>query len=83
MKSTSRLYIRVLEEVLYREGCIESTVSLRNPMDNSWSPFFTNSQLKRMLELNMLKADFHTLCYAQASFPILIHLARSFIKCYN
>ena len=83
MKSTSRLYIRVLEEVLYREGCIESTVSLRNPMDNSWSPFFTNSQLRIVIERNLLRGDFHTLCYAQASFPILLHLVRSFIKCYN
>ena len=83
MKSTSRLYIRVLEEVLYREGCIESTVSLRNPMDNSWSPFFTNSQLRVVIERNWLIGDFHTLCYAQASFPVLLHLARGFIKCYN
>lgn len=83
MKSTSRLYIRVLEEVLYREGCIESTVSLRNPTDNSWSPFFTNSQLRIVIERNWLIGDFHTLCYAKASFPVLLHLAQSFIKCYN
>ena len=83
MKSTSKLYIRELDETFYRKGCIESIVSLRDPTGHNWSASFTNNQLERILELNMLKADFHTLCYAQASFPVLLHLARNFIKCYN